>query len=53
MILKLNKKMFLYHSGTLQPIVVGTAELIENAARLKFSNLAKGLFSAHQEKLNF
>lgn len=41
-----------YHSGTLQRIVVGTAELIENAARLKFSNIAKGLFSAHQEKVD-
>ena len=40
-----------YHSGTLQRIVVGTAELIENAARLKFSNIAKGLFSVHQEKV--
>lgn len=41
-----------YHSGTLQRIVVGTAELIENGARLKFSNIAKGLFSAHQEKVD-
>lgn len=41
-----------YHSGTLQRIVVGGAELIENAARLKFSNIAKGLFSAHQEKVD-
>ena len=41
-----------YHLGTLQRIVVGTAELIENAARLKFSNIAKGLFSAHQEKVD-
>jgi hypothetical protein len=41
-----------YHSGTLQRIVVGTAELIENAARLKFSNIAKGLFSVHQERVD-
>ena len=39
-----------YKSGILQSIVVGTGELVENAVRLKFSKLAKGLFSAQQEK---
>ena len=41
-----------YHSGRLQRIIVGTAELIENTARLKFSNIAKGLFSTHHEKID-
>lgn len=39
-----------YKSGILQSLVVGTGELLENAARLKFSKIAKGLFSAQQEK---
>lgn len=39
-----------YKSGILQSLVVGTGELIENAVRLKFSKLAKGLFSAQQER---
>lgn len=39
-----------YKSGVLQSLVVGIGELIENAVWLKFSKLAKGLFSAQQEK---
>ena len=39
-----------YKSGILQSLVVGAGELIENAVWLKFSKLAKGLFSAQQEK---
>jgi hypothetical protein len=39
-----------YKSGILQTFVVGTSELIENTIRLKFSNVAKGLFSAQQAK---
>jgi len=41
-----------YKSGILQSLVVGAGELIENAVWLKFSKLAKGLFSAQQEKAN-
>jgi len=33
-----------------QALVVGTAELIENAAKLQFSKIAKGLFQASQLK---
>ncbi len=39
-----------YHQGFLQTIVVGTAELIENALKLKFSNIAKGLFKINEGK---
>lgn len=39
-----------HHSGVLQTIIVGTSEIIENVIKLKFSNVAKGLFSAHQSK---
>lgn len=35
-----------FRTGTLQTLVVGTAELLENAARLKFSAIAKSIFSA-------
>lgn len=39
-----------HHQGVLQTIIVGSAELIENALRLKFSNIAKGLFQINQGK---
>ncbi|MFM2224698.1 MAG: hypothetical protein RJA07_900 [Bacteroidota bacterium] len=37
-----------FNSGILQTLVVGSAELVENVIKLKFSNIAKGLFSAQQ-----
>jgi hypothetical protein len=40
-----------HNRGILQTFVIGSAELIENVATLKFSNLAKGLFSAQQSKV--
>ena len=39
-----------YNRGFLQSIIVGTAELLENAVRLKFSNIAKGVFNAQASK---
>ncbi len=39
-----------HQSGILHTIVVGTAEMVENVLKLKFSNIAKGLFSAQQSK---
>lgn len=39
-----------YNSGLLQTFVVGSAELLENTVKLKFSNIAKGLFSATNSK---
>lgn len=39
-----------YQKGVFQSIIVGTAELLENTVRLKFSNIAKGLFAAQTEK---
>ncbi len=39
-----------YKSGILQSLILGTSELLENAFWLKFSKIAKGLFSAQKEK---
>lgn len=41
-----------YGSGIFQAMVIGSAELLENALKLKFSNIAKNLFSASQVKAN-
>ncbi|MBS1613839.1 MAG: hypothetical protein JST49_13540 [Bacteroidetes bacterium] len=39
-----------YSQGILQSFVVGTAEIIENTAKLNFSKIANGLFSAKLAK---
>jgi hypothetical protein len=39
-----------YQTGILKTIVVGSAEILESVVKLKFSNIAKGLFSAQQSK---
>src|SRR5258705_181572 len=41
-----------YKSGILQSFIVGSTELLENIARLKFSLIAKGIFSANQKKID-
>jgi hypothetical protein len=41
-----------YKSGILQSFIVGSAELLENVAKLKFSSIARGFFSANQEKID-
>ncbi|MBL7891067.1 MAG: hypothetical protein JNL63_00445 [Bacteroidia bacterium] len=41
-----------HNSGILQTFVVGTAEIIENVAKLNFSDIAKGVFSATQSKVD-
>jgi hypothetical protein len=41
-----------YESGLLKSFIVGGAEIVENIARLKFSDIAKGLFSAQQKKID-
>ena len=40
-----------YTTGVLEKLVVGTAEAIENLAKLKFSKLAKQLFSIRKENV--
>jgi hypothetical protein len=44
---KLNTKR-----GVIKSLVVGGAEIIENAARLKFSEIAKGFFSVQQQEVD-
>jgi hypothetical protein len=39
-----------FRRGILQSIIVGTAEVAENVAKLNFSGIAKKLFSIHEEK---
>ncbi|KAA5538865.1 hypothetical protein [Adhaeribacter rhizoryzae] len=39
-----------YSNGILQSLVVGSAELFENIIKLKFSNIAKNLFSMHDAR---
>ena len=39
-----------FKQGIFQSIIVGSAELLENAVRLKFSNMAKGFFKAQADK---
>ena len=39
-----------HRSGTMQTLIEGSAELIENAFKLNFSKIAKGLFSAQTTK---
>lgn len=44
----LNLHNIKFNRGIIQSLVIGSAELLENAAKLKFSEIAKGFFSASQ-----
>jgi hypothetical protein len=41
-----------HRNGTLQTIVVGSAEILENVLTFKFSKIAKELFSVNQSKVD-
>lgn len=39
-----------YERGIFQALIIGSAELLENTVKFKFSNIAKGVFSVTKEK---